>query len=375
MTSAASPVGGTWLVGRDDRDDAAGRDGHDHRLGHAGVAVAVGAAAGTAEAPADGELAWFGEMFRRILAGIDRVLLGKSDHAAFAVVALVSEGHVLLEDVPGVGATTLARAIADTVGGTWNRIQFTPDLSGADVTGRAVEPRGRADGGFRPGPVFANVVIADELDRAAPRSLAALLEVMEERRVTVDGFTHHAPSPCVVVATTSPPGIDAGTSPLSPAQRDRFAVCLSLGYPDADDELQIATRHRAAPATLPVADLDDIVRMIAIGSTVRCPPAVAAYAVALVRATRDHPTVALGASPRASRALVRAARSMAAAAGRRDVTADDVDRLAAVVLAHRLLLTPAAVRRQLSAAAVIDELCATVRPAIIGASRDSRQRP
>lgn len=338
--------------------------GHVARNGTGPAPRADSAVAGSP--PAADELAWFGEMFRRMLGNVERALLGKSDHVAFALIALLSEGHLLLDDVPGVGSTTLARALADTVGGTWNRVQCTPDLAAADIAGWTTDA-GDADGArFRPGPAFANVVITDELDRAAPRAVAALLEVMEERTVTAAGVTHHLPSPCFVVATQGPADLDAGTSTLPPAQRDRFLMSLSLGYPDAETELRIALRDREHTTTLPVADIDDVIRMIAIGSSIRCPAAVAERAVALTRATREHRDVALGASPRASHGLVRAARSMAAAAGRSDVVVDDVDRLATAVLAHRLVLTPAATRRRLHAAAVIDELVAAARGAADG---------
>lgn len=305
--------------------------------------------------PTADELAWFGELFRRMLANVDRRLHGKRDHIAFALIALIAEGHLLIEDVPGVGKTTLARSIADTIAGTWNRIQATPDLSSGDITGRNVFHG--ADGGahFHPGPVFANVVIGDELNRASPRALAALLEAMEERRVTVDGITHHLPWPCFVVATQNPADIDDGAHPLPPAQRDRFLVALSLGYPDDATEARIATARRTTePAA--VAGLDDVARMIAIAAAVECGKAAVEHAVTLVRATREHPDVAIGASPRATNGLVRAARSMAAAAGRGQVVIEDVERLAAAVLTHRLVLTSAALRRGIAAADVIGDV-------------------
>ena len=245
-------------------------------------------------------------MFRRLLANVARRLHGKDDQIGYALVALVSEGHILLEDVPGVGKTSLARAIAESVSGTWNRVQFTPDLLPSDITGVSIFNQATREFEFRPGPIFANVVIGDEINRTSPKTQSALLEVMEERRVTVDGVAHLVPRPFVVVATQNPVDMDAGTYALPEAQLDRFLLKMSMGYPDAVAEAGIVlSRHGGAPGPLdPVLSLADIERMVTIGSCVRTDPQVVRYAVSLVQATRQTADVRLGASPRGSIGLL-----------------------------------------------------------------------
>ena len=315
----------------------------------------------TASAPTElstADVTWFGEMFRRLLANVARRLHGKDDQIGYALVALVSEGHILLEDVPGVGKTSLARAIAESVSGTWNRVQFTPDLLPSDITGVSIFNQATREFEFRPGPIFANVVIGDEINRTSPKTQSALLEVMEERRVTVDGVAHLVPRPFVVVATQNPVDMDAGTYALPEAQLDRFLLKMSMGYPDAVAEAGIVlSRHGGAPGPLdPVLSLADIERMVAIGSCVRTDPQVVRYTVSLVQATRQMADVRLGASPRGTIGLLRAAQTMAAAAGRAYVTADDVKRLAVPVLAHRLVVAPTAQLRGVTAERVIIDL-------------------
>jgi len=304
------------------------------------------------------EVVWFGEMFRRLLAAITSRLRGKDKQVAYALVALASEGHLLLEDVPGVGKTSLARAIAESIAGTWNRVQFTPDLLPSDITGVSIFNQATRRFEFRPGPIFANVVIGDEINRTSPKTQSALLEVMEERRVTVDGESHAVPRPFVVVATQNPLDLDAGTYALPEAQLDRFLLKMAMGYPDAAAEASIVLgRHGGDPGPLDaVVSLADVERMIAISAHVRTDPQIVQYAVSLVHGTRHNPDVRLGASPRGTIGLLRAAQSLAAAEGRPYVVVDDVKRLAVPVLAHRLVVAPAAQLRGVTADRVLVEL-------------------
>jgi MoxR-like ATPase len=304
------------------------------------------------------DVAWFGEMFRRLLANITRRLQGKDEQVAYALVALVSEGHLLLEDVPGVGKTSLARSIAESISGTWNRVQFTPDLLPSDITGVSIFNQATRQFEFRPGPIFANVVIGDEINRTSPKTQSALLEVMEERRVTVDGEAHAVPRPFVVVATQNPIDMDAGTYALPEAQLDRFLLKMGMGYPDATAEARIVlNRHGGTPGPLDaVVTLGDVDRMISISSDVRTDPQVVQYAVSLVQSTRQNPDVRLGASPRGTIGLLRAAQTLAAAEGRIYVVADDIKRLAVPVLAHRLVIAPNAQLRGVTADRVVVDL-------------------
>ncbi len=278
----------------------------------------------------------------RIAANIQRVIVGKPEVVRVALVALFAEGHLLVEDVPGVGKTSLAKALARSIDGSVSRVQFTPDLMPVDITGLSIFNRQSTEFEFRPGPVFANVVIADEINRASPKTQSALLEVMEERRVTVDGVPHPVPQPFLVVATQNPIEMD-GTYRLPEAQRDRFTARVSVGYPDIAAELAMIDEHAAADpfdALHPVTDARhvqaaiDIVRHVHIGTEVR------QYCVEIVGATRRLPELRLGASPRATLQLVRTARAQAALSGRGFVVPDDVQAVAVPVLAHRLLLTP-----------------------------------
>ena len=265
---------------------------------------------------------------------------GKRDVITLAVTCLLAEGHLLLEDVPGVGKTSLARSIAATLGMSWHRIQFTPDLLPSDVTGVSIFHQGAGTFEFHPGPVFAHVVLADEINRASPRTQSALLEVMEERTVTVDGVTHQVPQPFLVLATQNPIEMD-GTFPLPEAQLDRFLMSVSIGYPDLASEVQMLANNHAGmriEELQPVADAEAARRMIAIARSMHVERSVMEYVVRLVAATRTAPGIRLGASPRGSVGLLRAAQVAAALAGRTYVAPADVQRLAVPVLAHRIVL-------------------------------------
>jgi len=275
---------------------------------------------------------------------ISEVVVGKPLAVELTVTCLLAEGHLLIEDVPGTGKTTLARAVAATLGAQWKRIQFTPDLLPADITGTTMLDQRSGAFEFHQGPVFANVVIADEINRASPKTQSALLEVMGERTVTVDGATHQVPHPFFVIATQNPVDME-GTYSLPEAQLDRFLMRISLGHLEPEDELAVIQGHSAGRTVdylRPVMDVRAAQQMIAMTSQVRVTDTLARYAVALSGATRRHPHVRHGASTRATLALVRAARARALLHGSNYATAEDVQALTAPVLAHRLVLNPQA---------------------------------
>jgi MoxR-like ATPase len=279
------------------------------------------------------------EATTRIRAAVEQVIDGKSDVVRLAVTALIAEGHLLLEDVPGVGKTMLAKALARAIGCSVRRIQFTPDLLPSDITGVAVYSQERGDFVFKPGAVFANVVVGDEINRASPKTQSALLECMEERNVTVDGTTYRLHPPFIVVATQNPIEME-GTYPLPEAQRDRFMARLSMGYPSGAAELEMLDRHgnhEPLTALSPVCDADDVRNLIAVTRAVYAADVLKEYVVALVRATRTSPDLRLGASPRSALHLLRAAKAHAVLEGRNHVLPDDVQALVHPVLAHRLL--------------------------------------
>jgi MoxR-like ATPase len=290
------------------------------------------------------------ELGARMLSAIETVIDGKAAVIRTALVVLFSEGHLLIEDVPGVGKTMLAKALAAAMSGSVRRIQFTPDLLPSDVTGVSVYEPERRTFEFRPGAVFANVVIGDEINRASPKTQSALLECMEERQVTVDGETYHLEPPFFVVATQNPVEME-GTYPLPEAQRDRFTAQVAMGYPSALAELAMLDNHTTgAPLDelKPVTTTDEVAALSAVVRSVHVASDVRRYIVDLVTATRRHPELRLGASPRAGLQLLRTARAAAAMEGRAYVLPDDVQALAGTVLSHRLLLTSeaSASRRQ-----------------------------
>jgi len=277
----------------------------------------------------------------RMRAGIDRVVTGRPELVRTTVAVLLAEGHLLLEDVPGVGKTTLAKALARTIDCTVGRVQFTPDLLPSDLTGVTIYRAATQDFEFRPGPVFSHIVIGDEINRASPKTQSALLESMQEAQVTVDGRTYPLPRPFLVVATQNPVEME-GTYPLPEAQRDRFMARLTVGYPSAGAELAMLDLQETSD---PLADLSavtdaaQISRLIGTTRHLHASPAVKQYVVDLVAATRQDPALRLGASPRAAIQLLRAAKGLAAVTGRDHVLPDDVQQLAEPVLAHRVILS------------------------------------
>jgi MoxR-like ATPase len=277
----------------------------------------------------------------KIRDNVGRVIVGKSETTTLLLVALLCEGHVLIEDVPGVGKTTLAKALARSLDLSFQRIQFTPDLLPSDVTGLSYFNQKTQEFQFRPGAIFANLVLADEINRATPRTQSALLEAMEERQVTSDGETRALPRPFFVLATENPIELE-GTFPLPEAQLDRFLLRVSLGYPDRNEEGAIARRFAEANPLddlAPVTRADDLAELGRACRRLFVGEAVEGYIVDLVRATREQPDVELGASPRATLALFRASQALAAIDGRDYVLPDDVKSLAQPVLGHRLILT------------------------------------
>jgi MoxR-like ATPase len=302
------------------------------------------------------------QTFRKLVDHVEQVIQGKHDVVSLALICLFSQGHLLIEDVPGVGKTSLAKALARSVGGTWQRIQFTPDLLPSDVTGVSVWNRATERFEFRPGGVFATVLLADEINRASPKTQSALLEAMEEGHVTVDGVTHPLGPPFMVIATQNPIELE-GTYPLPEAQLDRFLMRIDIGYPDRDAEIDIleADRgHAAADALDAVITSDELVELCRDIAQVHVAPTIREYVVRLVDATRRHPDLALGASTRGALGLQRASRAWAAAAGRDFVLPDDVKHLAGPVLGHRVIPSADAELRDRDGVEVIAELLASV---------------
>jgi MoxR-like ATPase len=311
----------------------------------------------------------FAARFHDIERNVERVVRGKEREIRLALVALVAEGHVLIEDVPGVGKTMLAKAIARSVDCSFRRIQFTPDLLPSDITGVNVFNQERGDFEFKPGAIFANIVLGDEINRASPKTQSALLESMEERQVTVDTVTYQLGTPFMVIATQNPIEHE-GTYPLPEAQLDRFMMRLSLGYPDLEVEADILSTHGTTSPLEeiePVADAPAVAEMIAQARRVHVAPAVRRYIVDLVDATRRHDDLYLGASPRASIMLLRAARALAASRERDYVVPDDVKELAVPVLSHRVIVTADAMMGGRSGPQVVREVLEQTPVPVTGA--------
>ncbi len=302
------------------------------------------------------------EIARRVRENIQKVIVGKDQAINLTLVAVLCEGHVLLEDVPGIGKTTLARALAASLGCSFRRIQFTPDLLPTDVTGLNWFNQKTQTFEFRPGPIMTQVVLADEINRATPRTQAALLESMQERQVTIDGVTHPLPRPFLVLATQNPVELE-GTFPLPEAQIDRFLLRIALGYPSREEENAILERFRTAdplPALQAVTSPEEILQMQAVRAEVRVTADVRDYIVQVARATREHPEIELGASPRATLALYHAVQAWAAIQGRDYVIPDDVKALAPHVLTHRLIIAPQAQLRGRRPEELVADIVASV---------------
>lgn len=295
---------------------------------------------------------------------VERVIIGKSYSVRLAVAALFAEGHLLIEDIPGVGKTTLAKALTRCIGGTFKRIQFTPDLLPSDITGVTVFNQKTGEFEFRPGAVFANIVLADEVNRATPRTQSALLEAMGEGQVTVDGVTYPLPRPFFVIATQNP--IERhGTYPLPEAQLDRFLMRVRLGYPQPEEEVQILQQQALAhplDQLTPVLDSDGVLQVQRLVRQVQVSGAIRRYIVQLVAATRQHPAVDLGASPRGSLGLMRAGQAWALLHGRTFVAPDDVKAVAIAVLAHRIILKAEAQARHTASEQIVAEVLNSVPP-------------
>lgn len=315
----------------------------------------------TAE-PIESSTDWFVERFDAITANIERVIQGKHDEIRLVVQTLVAGGHTLIEDVPGVGKTLLAKSLARSIDCSFHRIQFTPDLLPSDLTGVSVWDRERGKFVFRRGPVFSNIVLGDEINRASPKTQAALLEAMEERQVTVDGITRPLEPPFMVIATQNPIEHE-GTYPLPEAQLDRFMSRVTLGYPNRAKELEMLDAHgdhSVFEDIEPILTGEEVVEMVNQAATVHVAPELKSYLVDLAEATRNDPDLLLGASPRATLYLQRASRVRAAASGRTYVTPDDVKALIVPTLSHRLILRPEAQMRAASVADVLARITSTI---------------
>jgi MoxR-like ATPase len=305
-----------------------------------GGGTATGVAPATDSARSS-RAAWFAENFTKLQANVESFIRGKSSVVRMALVCLMAEGHLLIDDIPGVGKTALAKSVANSFHGSFSRVQFTPDLLPSDVTGTQVWNANTREFEFRPGPIFANIVLGDEINRASPKTQSSLLEVMEERQVTIDGTPYLVPRPFLVVATQNPIEFD-GTYSLPEAQIDRFMMRLAVGYPDHEHEVEVLRNRSSGRSTddvKPVIDVQAAATMVAITHEIYMAPSLHSYIVTICAATRKLSELRLGVSPRGSLALVTASQAHAASYGREFVTADDVKTVAPFVLGHRMLLT------------------------------------
>ncbi len=302
------------------------------------------------------------EVGERVVDNVEKVIIGKHREVQLALIALVCQGHVLIEDVPGVGKTMLAKSFSKSIGCTFHRIQFTPDLLPSDITGVSLFNQKTREFEFRPGPIMAQIVLADEINRATPKTQSALLEAMEERQVTVDERTYHMPTPFLIMATQNPIEYE-GTFPLPEAQLDRFLMRISLGHPKPEEEIRILDAQQFVH---PIDNLEQVVQvdeLLRIQDEVKkiyVDPLIKEYIVALVNATRDYPDVYLGASPRGSLALHRTGQALAALQGRDFVIPDDVKVLAESTLAHRIIVSPSARIKNVDTRAVVQDILSTV---------------
>ncbi|GAB1471780.1 MoxR family ATPase [Chloroflexota bacterium] len=311
----------------------------------------------------------------RVISNLEKVIIGKRSSLELAVIGLLCQGHILIEDVPGVGKTMLARSLARSLDCTFNRIQFTPDMLPSDVTGVSIFNQQKNEFEFRPGPIIGQIILADEINRATPKTQAALLEVMEERQVTVDGVTHPMPRPYIVLATQNPIEYE-GTFPLPEAQLDRFLLRMRLGYPSLDDEMRIMDDQRLQhpiEALTPAASGVEVMQMSEAVRQVYLSGAVKRYIVDLSARTRHSQDVYLGASPRGSLSLARASQARAAMRGRDHVLPDDVKALAESVLAHRIIVSAAARLRDVSSDKIVREIVLAM-PAPGGSFEASKER-
>ncbi len=305
----------------------------------------------------------FSRRFDLIATNVEKVIQGKRDVVELVLLALVAEGHVLVEDVPGVGKTQLAKSVARSIHSEFQRVQFTPDLLPSDVTGVSVWDRNRNEFEFKPGPIFANIVVGDEINRASPKTQSALLEAMEERQVTSDGVTRSLPLPFMVMATQNPLEHE-GTYPLPESQLDRFMMRVVIGYPSRQKELEILDTHGVRSTFLdlePVVSVAEIEELIVVAREVTVSSSVKTYIIDLIDGTRQHPDVLLGASPRSALFLQRLSRALAASQGREYVTPDDIKVLAHPVLEHRMALRPEAQMRGETLPDVIEDVMNRLR--------------
>jgi len=304
----------------------------------------------------------FAETFEAIATNVERIIEGKAQVIRLALIGLAAEGHLLIEDVPGVGKTMLAKAIARSINCEWRRLQFTPDLLPSDVTGVGVYDSELKHFVFKPGPIFANIVLGDEINRASPKTQSALLEAMQERQVTVDVTTYRLPSPFMVIATQNPIEHE-GTYPLPESQLDRFLMRIAMGYPARGAEMTMLDTHALGSVIEDleaVATPEDVEAMIKVARGVHVAPSLKGYIVDVAEATRSHPSLQLGMSPRAALALQRASRALAAARGRDYVVPDDLKALARPVLEHRLTPTPEAQLGGINPADALDDVLASI---------------